>query len=81
MPRRPDRKSKSQKILMHLLKGKTLDHAQAAKLFGAWRLSATIHILRKKGFEIQTTYNTRGSYKGFGRYQMTKTPDGKRIGK
>lgn len=81
MARRPNRNSKNQKILMHLLKGKTLNHAQAARLFGAWRLSATIHILRKKGFEINTTYNTRGAYKGFGRYKMTRTPDGKRVGK
>ena len=52
MARRPDKKSKSQRILMHLLKGKTLNQAQAATLFGAWRLSAVIHNLRKKGFEI-----------------------------
>ena len=81
MARRPNRNSKSQKILMHLLKGKTLNQAQAAKLFGAWRLSAIIHILRKKGFEIDMNHNTRGMYKGFGTYQMRKTPDGKRIGK
>jgi len=81
MGRRIDKKSKSQKILMHLLKGKTLNQAQAAKLFGAWRLSAIIHILRKKGFEIDMHQNTRGIYKGFGRYQMKRTPDGKRIGK
>ena len=81
MGRRVDRKSKSQRILMHLLKGKTLNQAQAAKLFGAWRLSAVIHNLRKKGFEIEMNHNTRGTYKGFGRYQITKTPDVKRIGK
>ena len=81
MARRPDRNSKSQKVMMHLLKGKTLNQAQAAKLFGAWRLSAIIFNLRKKGFDIVTTKNSRGIHKGFGRYQMTKTPDGKRIGK
>ena len=81
MGRRVNNSSKSQKILMHLLKGKTLNQAQAARLFGAWRLSATIHNLRKKGFEITMSHNTRGAYKGFGRYQMIKTPDGKRVGK
>ena len=81
MARRPDRKSKSQKILMHLLKGKPLNQAQAASLFGAWRLSAVIHNLRKKGFDINMKHNTRGKYKGFGRYQMLKTPTGQRIGK
>lgn len=81
MPRRPNRNSKSQKILLHLLKGKTLNQAQAASLFGAWRLSAVIHNLRKKGFEIDMKHNTRGKYKGFGRYQMTKTPTGQKIGK
>ena len=81
MPRRPNRNSKSQKVMMHLLKGKTLNQAQAAKLFGAWRLSAVIFNLRKKGFIIGTTQNTRGIYKGFGVYKMTKTPTGQRIGK
>ena len=79
MARRPDKKSKSQRILMHLLKGKTLNQAQAAKLFGAWRLSAIIFNLRKKGFEINTYKTSKGIYKGFGRYQMTKTPTGQRI--
>ena len=81
MGRRVDRKSKSQRILMHLLKGKTLNQAQAAKLFGAWRLSAVIHNLRKKGFDIDMKHNTRGKYKGFGKYQMLKTPTGQVIGK
>ena len=81
MGRRVDRKSKSQRILMHLLKGKTLNQAQAAKLFGAWRLSAVIHNLRKKGFDIDMKHTTRGKYKGFGRYQMMKTPTGQVIGK
>ena len=67
--------------MMHLLKGKTLNQAQAATLFGAWRLSAVIFNLRKKGFEIEMKHNTRGKYKGFGRYQMTKTPTGQKIGK
>ena len=81
MPRRPNRNSKSQKVMMHLLKGKTLNQAQAVRLFGAWRLSAIIHILRKKGFDIVTTQNTRGIHKAFGRYQMVKTPTGQKIGK
>ena len=81
MGRRVDRKSKSQRILMHLLKGKTLNQAHAAKLFGAWRLSAVIHNLRKKGFDIDMKHNTRGKYKGFGKYQMRKTPTGQVIGK
>jgi len=67
--------------MMHLLKGKTINQAQAAKMFGAWRLSAIIHNLRKKGFEILTTQNTKGIYKGFGKYQMIKTPNGKKVGK
>ena len=81
MARKSEKISKSRKIMMHLLKGKTLNQAQAAKLFGAWRLSAVIFNLRKKGFTIGTTQNTRGIYKGFGVYKMTKTPTGQRIGK
>ena len=65
--------------MMHLLKGKTLNQVQAARLFGAWRLSANIFILRKKGFEIITTKKSKGVYKGFGTYHMTKTPTGQRI--
>ena len=81
MAKKSKRVSKSKKIMMHLLKGKTLNQAQAATLFGAWRLSAVIHNLRKKGFEIDMKHNTRGKYKGFGRYQMLKTPTGQKIGK
>ncbi len=81
MAKKSKRVSKSKKIMMHLLKGKTLNQAQAATLFGAWRLSAVIHNLRKKGFEIDMKHNTRGKYKGFGRYQMIKTPTGQKIGK
>jgi len=81
MQKKSKRVSKSKKIMMHLLKGKTLNQAQAATLFGAWRLSAVIHNLRKKGFDIDMKHNTRGKYKGFGRYQMLKTPTGQRIGK
>ena len=65
--------------MMHLLKGKTLNQAQAAKLFGAWRLSAIIFNLRKRGFDIVTTKNSRGMYKGFGKYQMTKTTTGQKV--
>ena len=79
MSKKSRKQSKSQKVMMHLLKGKALNQAQAAKLFGAWRLSAIIFNLRKKGFDIITTQNSRGIYKGFGRYQMTKTPTGQRI--
>ena len=64
---------------MHLLKGKSLNQAQAARLFGAWRLSALIFNLRKKGFDIITTQNSKGIYKGFGTYQMTKTPTGQKV--
>lgn len=81
MARKSEKVSKARKIMMHLLKGKTLNQAQAAKLFGAWRLSAVIHNLRKKGFNIDMKHNTRGLYKGFGVYKMTKTPTGQRIGK
>ena len=55
MARKPNKNSKSQKVMMHLLKGKSLNQAQAARLFGAWRLSALIFNLRKKGFDIITT--------------------------
>ena len=79
MSKKSKKASKSQKVMMHLLKGKTLNQAQAAKLFGAWRLSAIIFNLRKKGFDIMTTQNSRGIYKGFGRYQMTKTPTGQKV--
>lgn len=79
MSKTSDKISKSRKIMMHLLKGKTLNQAQAAKLFGAWRLSAIVFNLRKKGFDIITTQNSKGIYKGFGTYQMTKTPTGQKV--
>jgi len=65
--------------MMHLLKGKSLNQAQAAKLFGAWRLSAIIFNLRKRGFNIVMTQNSKGIYKGFGKYQMIATPTGQKV--
>ena len=73
--------SKTQQIMTHLLKGKSLNQAQAARLFGAWRLSGIIFVLRKRGFEIETLAATKGIYKGFGNYVMKKTPTGNRIGR
>jgi hypothetical protein len=42
-------------IVGHLLKGKTLNTAQARNIFGVERLSARIQELRQEGFPVFTT--------------------------
>ena len=66
--------SKTQKILMHLLKGRTINQIQASKMFGAWRLSGLIFVLRKRGFGIDMNVNAKGRYKGIGTYTLKSTP-------
>ena len=53
---------------MHLLKGKTLNQAQAAKLFGAWRLSAIIFNLKKEGYIIKSV-NEKGEGSHWAKYK------------
>ena len=51
--------SKTQKLLNHMLKGKTINGRQALTRFGIYRLSSVIFNWRKKGFDIETNMITR----------------------
>jgi hypothetical protein len=46
--------SKQQKVVNHLKKKGTITSWQAIELYGATRLAAIIHTMRKKGHEIHT---------------------------
>tara|TARA_R110002020_G_scaffold189337_1_gene388281 strand:- start:323 stop:556 length:234 start_codon:yes stop_codon:yes gene_type:complete len=61
--------SRSTKLLVHLLKGKTINGRQALTKFGIYRLSAVIHGFRKRGFEIETKMIARNDTK-YGVYKM-----------
>ena len=65
--------SRHQKILKHLLSGRTINGKQALRDFGVYRLSALIHNLRKKGFEIETKIVKR-SDNSYGIYKLINTP-------
>ena len=51
--------SRSQRLLNHMLKGRTVNGRQALTRFGIYRLSSIIHNWRKKGFNIETNMTTR----------------------
>jgi hypothetical protein len=48
------RKSRSNQLLNHLLKGRTISGTQALRTFGIYRLSGVIHEFRKRGINIET---------------------------
>lgn len=46
------------RVLDHLKKNGKLSQKQAINLYGAYRLSAIIHVLRKDGYDISTNYKS-----------------------
>ena len=65
--------SRSQRLLLHLLKGRTISGTQALSKFGIYRLSGVIKVFRDRGFEIDTKMITRGGRR-YGVYRLTGTP-------
>ena len=47
--------SKQDKVLMHLIKHRSITPQKACNIYGLYRLSAVIHRLRQYGFRIETT--------------------------
>lgn len=66
--------SRSQKLLNHMLRGRTINGRQALTRFGIYRLSAIIFNWRKKGFDIQTNMVTRGG-NTYAVYTLKGTPN------
>ena len=65
--------SRSQRLLNHMLKGRTVSGRQALTRFGIYRLSSIIHNWRQKGFTIKTDMRTRGG-NTYAVYTMEGTP-------
>ena len=65
--------SRAQRLLTHLVKGKTINGMQALRQFGIYRLSAAIHNFRKRGFTIETKMVQRNGSK-YGVYKLTEIP-------
>lgn len=61
--------SKQQRVLNHLLKGKTLTTLSAYRLCKATRLAALIYNIRKKGYDVITTMEGKGREK-YARYSL-----------
>ena len=72
MAKRPT--SKTQRLLKHLLTGKTINGRQALTSFGIYRLSAAIFNWRKKGFDIETKMITRAG-NTYAVYRLKGTPN------
>ena len=65
--------SKSNRLLKHMLTGRTINGRQALARFGIYRLSAIIFDWRKKGFEIETNMIKRNG-DTYAVYKMKSTP-------
>ena len=65
--------SRAQRLLTHLVRGRTINGMQALKQFGIYRLSAAIHNFRKRGFTIETKMVNRNGSK-YGVYKLTEIP-------
>ena len=66
--------SRSQKLLLHLLKGRTISGTQALSKFGIYRLSGVIKVFRDRGFKIDTKMVTRLGRR-YGVYKLTGRPE------
>ena len=64
---------RAQRLLTHLVRGRTINGMQALKQFGIYRLSAAIHNFRKRGFTIETKMVNRNGSK-YGVYKLTEIP-------
>ena len=72
------KQTKTQQILKHLQKRKSITSWDAIMLYKATRLSAIIHTLRKKGLHIVTTAikskDVNGNEVTFAKYVLNSTP-------
>ena len=68
-----NKKSRSQRLLRHLLSGRTINGGQAFTRFGIYRLSGIIHHFRGKGFTFDMKMVNRKGTK-YGVYKLTGTP-------
>ncbi len=46
--------NKTQRVLQHLKSGKSITGLEALRLYGLYRLSSVVHILRDRGYHIRT---------------------------
>ena len=67
------KKSKTTKILKHLINGGTINSVQAFNEFNTTRLSSVIKCLRNMGYIIETYYKPNSK---LGNYKMNYSDDG-----
>ena len=63
------KKSKCQRVKDHLLDGYKITGLDAMRDFGPYRLSSTIHELRKDGFDIRTNMIAKNGVR-FAEYEL-----------
>ena len=68
--------SQADKICEYLRRGNSITQAEAAEMFGCWRLGARILELRRAGMPIETTMirqtNEEGEITRYARYWLRK---------
>ena len=63
--------SKTNRLAAHLANGNTITGKEAMNLWGLYRLSSSIHVLRNKGMNIKTTMISNGA-DTFARYSIER---------
>lgn len=63
-------KPQARKVLRHLEKEGSLSPLEALFVYGIYRLSASIHEIRKQGWKVLTTMHEDASGKKYARYHL-----------
>lgn len=70
-PRKP--LTKSDKVRVHILSGKSITGKQAMERFGLYRLSSVIYNMRSAGHDI-VTIQIRDKGENYAKYKLAKPP-------
>jgi hypothetical protein len=66
------KKTKISNVLNHMKNHKSINPMQALNMYGLYRLSSTIHVLRNRGFEIETVIRTSQKGDTYAEYSLNQ---------
>lgn len=66
----PKRQTQADTVLQHLQSGKRISPAVAINVYGIYRLAPAIHILRKRGYNIDTVMHGDMVGKKYASYKL-----------
>jgi hypothetical protein len=69
----PQPKAQNDKVLCHLLTGRSITPLEAFGLYGIFRLAARIHVLKGRGHKIETLTKRDVNGKAYAEYRLRLT--------